>query len=159
MTHRRLRKPMRVWRIGDPRGRFPIFSGEGAALVEGRWHAKGQRIIYASQTYSTALLERLVHFNGVLPDGQHFLEIDIPSGTSYEHVTKDSLPRWEDAAAGIARRFGSIWFEERRSAVLIVPSYVAREEWNALINPQPPDAAKIEPGLEKPVRWDARLFE
>lgn len=159
MSHRRLRKTMRAWRIGDPRGRYPIYSAEGAALVEGRWHAKGQRVIYASQSYSTALLEKLVHFNGVLPEGQHFIEIDIPVGTSYEHATKDSVPGWDDAAGGKARAFGSGWLQDHRTAILIVPSFVAREEWNVLIDPAHPDAGKIEVGLEKPVRWDARLFK
>lgn len=158
MSHRVLRKAMRAWRIGDPRGRYPIYSGDGAALVEGRWHDRGQRVIYASQSYSTALLEKLVHFNGVLPDGQHFIEIDLPVGISYEHVTKDSLPGWDDAGSGAARVFGSAWFGGRRSAVLIVPSFVAREEWNVLINPEHTDAGKIDVGLEKPVRWDSRLF-
>ena len=39
---RRLTAPMRAFRIGDPDGRYPIYSGEGAALTEGRWHEKGK---------------------------------------------------------------------------------------------------------------------
>ena len=46
---------------------------------------------------------------------------------------------------------------EVRSAILIVPSVVARMERNVLINPAHVDAARIRPGLEVPVTWDARL--
>jgi RES domain-containing protein len=152
-----LREPMRTFRIGDPQGRYPIYSGQGAAMVEGRWHKRRQDVIYTSQHYSTAMLEKLVHFNGILPPNQHFIEISIPAGTSYEIVTKDSLPGWTDARR--ARAFGAVWFEEKRSAILIVPSFVAREETNVLINPNHADAKTIRPGLEKPVWWDRRLAD
>ena len=72
MAVRLLPEPMRVFRIGDPKGRYPIYSGEGAAVTEGRWHSRGQEVIYASVNYATAMLERLAHYNGVLPQGQHF---------------------------------------------------------------------------------------
>jgi RES domain-containing protein len=158
MPPRLLREPLRCYRIGDPEGRFPIYSGEGAALVEGRWHEKGQEIIYASEHYGTAMLEKLAHYNGLLPPNQHFITIDIPAGTSYEEVTKDSLPGWAEPGGAVARAFGSTWLAARRSALLIVPSVVSREEHNVLINPAHPDALAIKAGREKPVWWDQRLF-
>ncbi len=42
---RGLDQPMRAFRIGDPNGAYPIYSGEGAAKVEGRWHERGQDVI------------------------------------------------------------------------------------------------------------------
>lgn len=147
---------MRAYRIGDPLGRYPIFSGEGAARTEGRWHVRGQELVYASEHYSTAMLEKLAHFNGVLPPSQHYLEIEIPAGTSYEVVTKDSCPGWTDES--VARTVGATWYAHTRSAILIVPSFVARMERNVLINLSHRDAARIVPGLEEPVVWDARLF-
>lgn len=147
---------MRVYRIGDPAGAYPIYSGEGAARTEGRWHAKGQEVLYTSEHYSTALLEKLAHFNGYLPGNQHYLEIDIPVGVTYEVVTKDSCPGWTDETQ--ARSVGAKWYAERRSAILIVPSFVARMERNVLINLQHADANRIQHGLEQPVTWDLRLF-
>ena len=47
---------------------------------------------------------------------------------------------------------------EQRSAILILPSVVARLDNNIVINPAHPHAAKLRPGLERPVPWDARLF-
>ena len=123
----------------------------------GRWHDLGQHVIYASSTYSTALLEKLAHFYGELPSNQHFVRIEIGVGTSYEVVTKDSLPGWIDE--DVARSFGRRWIIERRSAVLIVPSFVAREDTNVLIsNPAHPQFVAVRPALEQPVMWDVRLF-
>jgi RES domain-containing protein len=157
-THRRLAEPMVVYRIGDPMGAFPIYSAEGARRVSGRWHGKGQAVIYSSAFYSTAMLERLVHYSGKLPRGQHYIEIRIPAATAYEVVTSHSLPGWEQKDGRVARAFGSKWIAEVRSAILIVPSVVARMESNVLINPAHVDAARIMPGMETPVTWDMRLF-
>jgi RES domain-containing protein len=156
MASRRLDRALRIYRIGDPRGRFPIWSGEGAARQEGRWHARSQEAIYTSEHYSTAMLEKLAHFNGELPAGQHFIAAEIPAGTSYEVVTKDSLPGWIDA--DIARAFGARWLAEGRTAILIVPSFVAREERNVIVNPRHGEAQTIRRDLELPVVWDDRLL-
>lgn len=148
---------MRLYRIGDPEGLYPIYSAEGARRVEGRWHERGQEVIYTSSNYSTAMLEKLAHFNGILPAGQHFIEITVPAGVTYEVVTKDSAPGWIDPAQ--ARAIGSRWYLEGRSCLLIVPSFVARMETNVIINARHPDAPTTRLGLEQPVVWDQRLFE
>ena len=92
MSPRALPEAIRAYRIGDVDGRFPVWSVEGAMQVAGRWHRLGAEVIYASEHYSTALLEKLVYCNGVLPPNQHFVEVAIPAGVSYEVVTKDSVP-------------------------------------------------------------------
>jgi RES domain-containing protein len=149
---------MVVYRIGDTAGRYPIFSGEGAKQWDGRWHQKGQDPIYAAEHLSLAMLEKLVHFNGVFPTGQHSICITIPHGTTYEIVTPHQIPQWYDATGNTAREFGSNWFDEKRSCVLIVPSVVARIENNVLINPDHSDFGAVTPSLEQPVTWDNRLF-
>jgi len=159
VTVRKLSEQLVVWRIGDPDGRFPIYSEEGARRNEGRWHVKGQEVIYAAEHYGTAMLEKLAHYNSILPPNQHFIEIQIPSGVSYEVVTKDSLHGWDKSDAAESREFGRKWLEEERSAILIVPSIVSREENNVLINPNHKDSSRIIVGREKPVRWDDRLFD
>jgi RES domain-containing protein len=65
---------------------------------------------------------------------------------------------WDDAALQVSRAFGDSWLSEMRSAVLLVPSVVARAECNALVNPAHPDAARILVGEPHPVIWDERLF-
>lgn len=115
-------------------------------------------MIYASEHYSNALLEILVRRRGLMPPNQHYIEITIPQGTTYEEVTKDILPGWDTPSAEVACDYGASWLEQRRTGVLIVPSYVAPVELNVLINPAHPHAKAIRVGREKPVRWDARLF-
>lgn len=158
MAVRELKAAMTAWRIGDPAGTHPIFSGEGAARQDARWHRKGQDVIYCSEHYGTAMLEKLVHENGIMPPNQHFLKITLPAGLSYEVVTKDSLSGWDERDGNASRMFGSGWLESGRTCLLLVPSLVSREERNILVNPLHPDAAHIDPGLEMPVRWDERLF-
>jgi RES domain-containing protein len=69
------------------------------------------------------MLEKLAHFNALLPPNQHFIDITVPVGTSYELATKDTVPGWDAADGSPARAFGSRWISEHRSATLIVPSY------------------------------------
>lgn len=157
--HRALPEPLTAYRIGDPAGQYPVFGAEGARRVQGRWHQAGDRVIYASLHYSTAMLEKLVHWNGALPPNQHFVEITIPAGLSYEVVTPDVLPDWHTSDGEAARRFARGWYDEGRSVVLLVPSLVARMERNVIINADHAEFPRIEAGLETPVWWDSRLFQ
>jgi RES domain-containing protein len=157
-AHRRLDQPVTVWRIGDPNGRFPVWSPVGTRLRPGRWNAVGDDVIYAASSYPLALLEKLVHWSGVLPAGQHYVEAVLPSGTSYEEFAPDLHPGWNLPDSIVAREFGKTWLREMRSAVLFAPSAVAPLSQNVLINPAHLDAVKIVPGREKPVPWDVRLF-
>jgi len=158
VTAQILDRILTCYRIGDPNGEHPIYSSVGSKLFPGRWNDSGHPVIYASEHYSTAMLEKLVHGSGRIPPNQHFVEITVPPGVSYEMVTKDTLPDWaaEDCAA--ARVHGVKWWSERRSAILIVPSVVARMERNFVINDDHPDAPRITASLHQPVWWDNRLF-
>jgi RES domain-containing protein len=147
------------YRIGDPNGLYPIFDATGSTKAPGRWNSATSPMIYSSLNYSTAMLEKLVHANGIMPPRQHFITITIPNGIAYETVTKDTLPGWHTGDCRIAKAFGDQWITERRSAILIVPSVVARMEQNLLINPLHPDATGITHHLPEPVWWDTRLFQ
>ena len=116
-AHRTLPESITAFRIGDPNGEYPIWSDGGARTCSGRWHETGASVIYASEHYSTAMLEKLVHYDGEMPPNQHFLEITIPAGTSYEVANVDLIPGWADPAGETARRFGRDWYREARSAV------------------------------------------
>ena len=146
------------YRIGDPNGEFPIYDARGSSLFPGRWNTSDTPVIYASEHYSTAMLEKLVHGNGHLPPNQHYVVISIPAGTSYEEITADTLPDWDTLEPTTSRDFGATWVRERRSAVLLVPSFVARLERNVVINPGHPETVGIEVGAPQPLWWDRRLF-
>jgi RES domain-containing protein len=116
-------------------------------------------MIYTSEHYSTAMLEKLVHGAGHLPANQHYIEITIPNGVTYEALNVAALPNWHSASARSSKAFGRKWHAEKRSLILIVPSVVARIENNILVNPEHREFARIKVSLHKPVWWDERLFK
>ena len=156
---RGLPEQMTAYRIGDPVGLYPVYSPDGARRVPGRWHERGDRVIYAAEHYSLAMLEMLVHWRQALPPNQHYLEITLPAGVSYEVATADRVPDWHTPGGIAARQFGHRWYVEQRSAVLFVPSLVARMERNIIMNTGHAHFPRIKPGLETPVLWDDRLFD
>ena len=67
-----------------------------------------------------------------------------------------AVRRHNSASAVLPR--AAQWVKEARSAILLVPSYVARIERNVIINTAHAEAAGIETSLPEPVWWDERLF-
>ncbi len=158
MTAQTLDRVIRCYRIGDPAGAYPIFDPSGSTLYPGRWNTRASPVLYTSEHYSTAMLEKLAHGSGRLPPNQHFIEITIPNGVTYETVTPAHLPAWDHIAGAASKAYGEAWQQAKRSLLLFVPSVVARLEANILINPEHPDFPRITHGLHQPVWWDARLF-
>ncbi len=154
MTAQCLDRVLRAYRIGD----HPIFDSTGSRLYPGRWNTESSPMIYASEHFSTAMLEKLAGSLGLFPSNQHFIEITIPNGLSYEMLSPPHLPGWEDASFRAARAYGDAWHNARRSLLLLVPSVVARMELNVLINPEHPEFPRITHSLHQPVWWDRRLF-
>ena len=158
MTPQILDRTLTSYRIGDPTGTYPILDATGSTIAPGRWNTPGSPVVYTSQHYSTALLEKLVHGSGRLPPNQHYVEITIPSGTSYEILSQPALSGWDSMPATVSKAFGEQWCLQRRSAILLVPSVVARLENNILINPAHPQFPNLAASLHQPVFWDRRLF-
>ena len=72
---------MLIYRIAHPSYAQDL-SGYGALLVSGRWHFKGNRVIYAAENSSLALLEYLAHTEGLkrrLP--YHLITIEVPDNS------------------------------------------------------------------------------
>lgn len=158
MTAQILDRTLSCFRIGDPDGAHPIFDATGSTIAPGRWNTPGSPVIYTSEHYSTALLEKLVHGSGRLPPNQHYIEITIPRGLASETFSPPTLPGWDHMPATVSKAFGEQWCFERRSMILIVPSVVARIDRNILINPAYPEFGSLEASLHEPVFWDRRLF-
>lgn len=149
---------MKLYRIADRR--HPVWNGTGALLNGARFNSPGRPVIYAALTFAGAMLEILVHARiGKVPKTHVFVEASVPDDVVIERHGVDTLPAgWDAPALAVARRFGDAWLTEARSAVMLVPSVVARAEWNALVNPLHPDASRIVVTEAQPVVWDARLF-
>ena len=158
MTAQVLDRILTCYRIGDPAGAFPIFDATGSRLYPGRWNTSASPMIYTSEHFSTALLEKLVHGSGRLPRNQHYVEITIPPGVTYESFDAAGHPGWDSVAAAVAKAYGEAWQQSRRSLLLLVPSVVARLDRNILINPAHADFHRVAFSLHQPVHWDSRLF-
>jgi RES domain-containing protein len=149
--------PLRAYRIAD--SRHPLFDGQGAMLFGGRWNSPGRRVIYAAETYAGAMLEVLAHANiGRLPKHHAWIEITIPEDVAIEEADPARIAGWDAADLTASRAFGDAWYDERRSAVLIVPSMVTRVERNILIHQQHPDFARLSASAPAAVEWDKRLI-
>ncbi|MDY0331653.1 MAG: RES domain-containing protein [Thiomonas sp.] len=149
---------MRIFRIAD--ARFPIWDATGASLFGGRWNSPGGAVIYGSLSESCAILERLVHVGGVghLPGSQRLVIATVPQSVTVEQCDAATLPSgWDNDESPSARAFGDRWLAERRSAVLIVPSVIATSDFNALVNPNHPDARFIEVADPTEFKFDPRL--
>ena len=71
-------------------------------------------------TWTREMLEKLVHANLVIPANQHFIEITIPNGVSYEVFQTAAHPGWDSRNETICKNFAQVWYDEKRSAMLIV---------------------------------------
>ena len=150
---------MRIYRIADRR--HPIWDGTGAALVGGRWNSPGYPAIYGSLSYACAMLEMLAHAGiGRVPGTQQLVMAELPDDDSLveRHDTATLPGGWDAEDSMVARVFGDEWLRSRRSLVLVVPSVVARLEFNAIVNPAHPDLPKLRVSTPEPVVWDQRLF-
>lgn len=149
---------MQIFRIGD--SRHPLWDGTGAAMVGGRWNSPGRPAIYGSLSYACSMLEILVHANiGRIPMTHCYVVADVPENVPIERFDTQALPLgWDGDDPSIARRFGDQWLADGKSAVLVVPSVVAKLEWNAVINPLHPAAGQLAVSQSKKVIWDQRLF-
>lgn len=160
MSHRTIDKDWVVYRIGDLTGDYAVKSAEGARLHGGRWNDAGQAVLYTSGTLSLAMLEKLVHFDGNKPDGQHYAEFTIPEGTTYEIFPQHDPANagWNSLDSPQALAFGMKWFQQMRSCILIVPSTIVPIERNILVNTHHHQYSTIRSNLEEPVYWDGRLL-
>jgi RES domain-containing protein len=151
--------PLRAFRIADRR--HPIFDGAGAYLKGARWTSRGRAVIYAAETYAGALLEMLVHTGMTgIPRTHAWIDIHIPSTVSIEEVRAGEISGWDGDDQSASRAFGDRWHEERRTAVLLVPSVVTNGiERNLILNPEHPAFASISTGTPHDVKWDVRLFD
>ena len=134
--------------------------GSGAARVGGRWNSPGRAVIYCGTSQAGAMLEILAHANRVkLPGEHHVATFTIPDSLVTDSVNAADVEGWDAPGSELARRIGDAWLQRAESAVLFVPSAIARPyERNVVINPSHADFAKL--GMTPPVAvtWDERLF-
>ncbi len=151
---------MRVWRICRRAHAADALSGRGGLFVSGRWHSRGRRIVYTSGSLSLAALEILVHVDQTeLPRDLFRIEVEIPDDVSVERIDASALPTaWRTFPAPPAlQELGDGWLQQQKALVLEVPSAVIPEEYNYLLNPAHPDAARLVVVSSREFVYDPRI--
>ncbi len=121
-------------------------------------------MVYTSLSLSLAVVEVFVHLKKYqAPEGLVSLLADLPVDAAEIEAGKlrvvSGLPDdWRQEGHPAPREIGDEWILSKRSLALPVPSVVVDGEWNMLVNPAHPDAAKIVIGPAKPFHFDERMF-
>jgi RES domain-containing protein len=147
----------RLWRLY--RAEYgPGLDGIGGTFADGRWHTRGERVVYFGATAAIVVLERLAHTDpDLLPTDLRLAGFESSNTISSIRVEDIShLPEnWvHDEKA--TRRIGGQWWRERSSRLLLVPSAVLPEEFNYVLNAQHPDAKWLRLIRERPFTLDPR---
>lgn len=153
---------MIVYRICKARYVSEIFSGNGGLKSAGRWHDKGQKVIYTAQSLSLAAFELFVHL------GRHDTKVSlvsaqatIPDSIEIEDVDRATLPsNWnESPPVSATAALGTQWLVEKRTAVLRVPSAIIPGEFDYLLNPNHPEFQHFSFSNTETFLLDPRLWK
>lgn len=141
--------------------RFPDgLSPEGARVNGGRWNSKGVAVLYCATSESLAMLELRVHAPHPYPRTRLRFVIDVPDDAVHD-VPVGELPRgWnKHPPSPASKHFGDQWVAAGSSLGLLVPSVIAMEERNLLLNPAHPRFREVRVIKKGRVRMDARLYD
>lgn len=153
-----------VWRIATDTPDYAAddLTGAGAKITGGRWNRPGFAMVYCSQNISLACLETVIHLKtGGLPLNRYLVRIEIPD-TTWEvagQLTAATAPiGWDAIPTGKASLdYGDAWVAGGTSALLLVPSVIAPEEHDILINPVHPGAQGITATKVRKWIYDPRM--
>jgi RES domain-containing protein len=85
--------------------------------------------------------------------------IEGPDGVSVERIEVADLPgNWTDDII-VTRQIGDEWLRSRRSLLLEVPSVLAPETWNVLVNPEHAEADQLKIVRVYRHAFDVRFFQ
>jgi RES domain-containing protein len=149
---------MTLWWISNHRS----LDGRGGLKASARWHSRGRPIVYLAETATGALTEALVHLEldlSNLPRKYKLLKSEAPDDISIRRITKADLPKnWVEDVI-VTRTIGDEWLASNETALLRVPSVIAPESFNVLLNPMHPEAARVVVVAYREYPWDRRLLE
>ncbi|MGY6029374.1 RES family NAD+ phosphorylase [Phytobacter sp. AG2a] len=148
------------WRLVKEKYAATAFDGYGARTFGGRWNSPGQDCVYLGSSKALCVLETLVHLDiEDITQGYVFLTLNVPR-TLVATLDLDALPEdWQSDPAPVStQHIGDDWLASSKNGlVLRVPSTITGE-WNALFNPEHPQAAKVLKSVKsEPFTLDPRL--
>lgn len=157
---------MSFWRLARNGANYKAtdMSGAGGLRVGGRWHAKGNPILYSAGSIALCCLETLVHYTPPSSPSMplkpyHLIEYQIPWDCIEAGQNVELPPDWDtlpDSPAAAA--VGTAWLQSQSSLLLFVPSVIIRREANALINPLHRDITMIHVVDHGVFEYDSRLL-
>ena len=151
----------RVYRLLREKYARTPFDGEGAYRYGGRWSSPGVRLTYTSEHQSLALLEYFVHIDkDDPPDDLVLASAEVPDDLHRERVEINGLPaNWRaPAAPPELAQIGDDFVRRGEHSLLLVPSVLAPDEKNCLINPAHPESKRIVMQESVAVAYDPRMF-
>ena len=149
-----------AWRIVLESQAATAFTGEGAWRYGGRWNSRNVRVIYASEHQSTAALEVFVHNKPFSPDEKYkAFHLEWPDSLT-ERFSAQKLPdNWRVLPPPAeTKEIGDRWVQERRSAVLALPSVISPVDTNFLLNPEHRDFKSVRIAQVVDYDFDPRLL-
>jgi RES domain-containing protein len=147
-----------LWRISN----FIDLSGEGGLGASGRWHTEGRLVVYLADCLAGALLERIVHMTDMydeafLPQFYQLLKVAVPDELAIEPLNMLAPTDWKEHLE-YSRAIGDAWLASLETPLARVPSAIAPQTWNYLLNPEHPDAKLVQVAEVIKERFDNRLF-
>lgn len=148
---------MLLWRISNHR----TLDGRGGLETSARWHTQGRPIVYLAESVAGALLEVLVHLELSpvhLPKSFRLLKVEVPDDFSIEELSATDLGETWINDETLTRTVGDQWLVSKRTALLRVPSAIAPETFNLLLNSAQEGARKLRIVSHREYPWDLRLI-
>jgi len=145
-----------LWRISN----YIDLGGWGGKKFSSRWTSLGRRVVYFAESPTAALVETLVHLevdSEDIPDFYTLLKISVPDGLVIQPLDPPAGSEWKQDLK-LTQCMGDAWLSSLETALARVPSVIAPRTWNYLLNPEHPDAKKIEIAEVIRERFDNRLF-
>jgi RES domain-containing protein len=136
------------------------FTGEGPWRYGGRWNSRGTRVVYVSEHQSTAALEVFANRMPFVLDEQYkAFHLEWPDNLT-ERFPVEKLPaNWRVFPSPVEiKEIGDRWVQERRSAVLALPSVISPADTNFLLNPEHRDFKRIRIAPPIDFEFDSRLL-
>ncbi len=133
-------------------------SGYGAAMFGGRWNKKGMPVLYTGENKEIALLETIVHTPPLLIPELDILTLEIPDDSITTIEVKNLPKNWNSYPAPvILSEIGEMWFKERKTIALKVPSSIIHSSHNYILNCIHPEYTRVRLIERKNFKFDSRL--
>ncbi len=151
---------MFVYRISKKE--YNALDGTGGLYGPGRWHQKGNLVVYTSEHASLSAWEKLVHVAGFssLPTDLILLKIELPENILIQTVPDRILVKgWNNYPySNETMNYGSLFLQKKEHLALRVPTALIPDEFNLILNPLHPNIHDCKIIKSIPFTFDKRVL-